>query len=254
MSKNKFEIFDNYVLISNDDWNFVAQASIRDDYKEELMSVTWSKNGRYLYSKKLKTYLHIYIMKKWYGEETYKIMCQEDCVVDHMDNNGYNCCINNLAFLVSSENKAKGLTVDKMADDKRYMALSLFKDFETKLYQITIVYNYPAKAIISGLEKDAVVELVYLLYDCDYEIVLNDARIILYDFYKRGYIFQPEKLNNIDYHIEGCYGKAIDIESYNRMLEKGSKKITARICKKSMLKNWTVERKEEFFYLRSAGL
>ena len=53
MSKNTFEINDNRVLISHPDWDFVASASIKEEYAEELQSVTWSKNGEYLYSSKL---------------------------------------------------------------------------------------------------------------------------------------------------------------------------------------------------------
>ena len=55
----------------------------------------------------------------------------------------------------------------------------MFKDFQTELIQITIFFNYPAKLILEGLERDAVVELAFLLYDADYRIVINDARSIM---------------------------------------------------------------------------
>ena len=64
MSRNKFEIYGDRISISHSDWGFVASASVKEEYAEELQSVTWSKNGEYLYSSKLKQYLHVYIMRK----------------------------------------------------------------------------------------------------------------------------------------------------------------------------------------------
>ena len=48
MSKNKFEIYGDKILISHPNWDFIASATIRDDYAEELQSVTWTKVGEYL--------------------------------------------------------------------------------------------------------------------------------------------------------------------------------------------------------------
>lgn len=249
-SKNTFEIHRDTVSIYNKDWDCVACASIRDDYKEELMSVTWSNKNGYLYSSTLKTYLHIYIMKKWYGVQKYEDMKKDGFVVDHMDNNGFNCCIDNLAFLISDENKAKGMTVDKMSADKTHIALTLSNDFDTQLKQITIFFNYPAKAVISTLKEPAIIELVYLLYDTDYEIVLNDARQILYD-YRKDYSFVPEKLHHIDYHIEGCYGKLWSTSKYDEYLSGEHGGPIFFMMKIAPLKNWKLENKQEFFHLRN---
>lgn len=41
------------------------------------------------------------------------------------------------------------MTVDKMSSDKSHIALSMFKDFDTKLFQITIFFNYPANLLWS---------------------------------------------------------------------------------------------------------
>lgn len=43
MSKNKFEIEENKVIISHPNWNFLAFVSIKDDYADEIQSVTWSE-------------------------------------------------------------------------------------------------------------------------------------------------------------------------------------------------------------------
>lgn len=247
-SKNKFEVYGDKVSIMHPDWDFVASASIRDDYKDEFMTGTWSKKGNYLYNQKLGSYLHIYIMKKWYGEEQYEKMKAEGYVVDHMDNDGYNCCINNLAFLLSDENKAKGMTVDKMSADKTHIALSLYTDFETQLKQITIIFNYPAKAVISSLNRPAVIEMVYLLYDTEYEIVLNDARQILYD-YRRDFSFEPEKLHNVDFYIEGQYGIALPVEYYDEYLKGGHGHAVCFFAKRAPIQDWTLDNKRQVFYL-----
>jgi len=249
MSKNKFEIHGDRVMLTHPDWNFIASATIRDDYIDELMSVTWTKNGEYLYNAKLDSYLHVYIMKKWYGEEEYQKLKSEGYVVDHMDNDGHNCCIDNLCFLIADENKAKGMTVDKMSKVKTHIALSFYKDFFTQLIQMTIVFNYPAKAIISNLESPAVIELVYLLYDSEYEVVLNDARQILYD-YRRDYTFVPEKLHDVDFHIEGSYGIAAPVEVYNEYLAGGHGHCVSFVIKKAPISNWTLNNKHQFFHLR----
>lgn len=249
MSKNKFDVNGEIVYITHEKWDFIATASMKDEYAEQLMGVTWTKKGAYLYSNALETYLHIFIMKKWYGEDKYEQMKAEGYVVDHMDNNGHNCCINNLCFLVEDENKAKGMTVDKLSKDKSHIALTLYKDFDTGLIQISVFFNYPATAKIEGLERPAVIEMAYLLYDAEYEMVLNDARTILYD-YRRDYSFAPEMLHNIDYHIEGGYGTQCPIETYDKYIAGGHGHGVAIIHKMSQISNWTLMDKRQCFYLR----
>lgn len=241
-SRNKFERHGDIVFISNTGWDFVATASIRDDYADELESVTWSKSGNYLYSSKLKVYLHIYIMQKWYGDDVYREMSNNQYVVDHMDNEGHNCCIDNLCFLVSDENKAKGMTVDKMSKDRSHIALTMFKDFRTQLFQMTIHFNYPATAVITELTKPTVIELAYFLYDCEYEMVINDARSILYD-YRRNFTFQPGKLHFIDYDIEGTYGKAWPIEKYDEYLAGKHGHGVALFVRRAPLRDWNRDTK-----------
>lgn len=143
-SLNKFDIYGTSISIFREGWAKVACATIRDDYVDELTSVTWSINGSYLYNKNL-GYLHRYIVGKWYGNETLKNMTKENFIVDHLNNNGYDCTIENLTFLPSDENKAKGYTLDKYREKNLlYAALNITKDFSTNLFQISINFNYPA--------------------------------------------------------------------------------------------------------------
>ncbi|MCR4719077.1 MAG: HNH endonuclease [Firmicutes bacterium] len=246
-SKNIFTIEGDGITISHPEWDFVAFATIRDDYLEEIQSVTWSKKGNYLYNEKLGGYLHLYIMRKWYGDEMCEQMKSNGYVVDHMDNNGRNCYIENLCFLAEDENKAKGLTVDKMSKEKTHIALSMFKDFSTDLKQITIVFNYPAVAKISTLDSPAVIELAYLLYDCEYEMVINDARTILLDYMKRN-VFEPEKLHNVDYHIEGTYRKPYSKKTYDEYIKSG--RSVCFFVKKAPMLGWNLKEPKNFFHLR----
>lgn len=248
-SRNTFTINGDLVTISHPDWDFRATATIRDDYAEELQSVTWSRNGDYLYNAKLGGYLHLYIMKKWYGEEIYERMKEEGYVVDHMDGDKHNCCIDNLFFLIENENKAKGFTVDQYNKEKTHMALTLCRDFETKHFQITIVFNYPAIAKISTVEGPAVIDLAYLLYDRDYPEVINDARTILYD-YNRNYTFEPEKLHFADYHIEGEYRLPVSKEAYDSYIEGGHGHTVFFFIKKAPMLGWKAEEQRQFFHLR----
>ena len=249
MSKNTFEIVGERVTISHPDWDFLAFASVKDEYADELQSVTWSKKGEYLYSSKLKVYLHVYIMRKWYGDDVCRKMNNEGCVVDHLDNNGHNCCIENLSFLLSDENKAKGMTLDKMSADRSHIALSMFKDFNTQLFQITIFFNYPPKVVnIEGLDRPAVIDLAYFLYDSEYEIVINDARAILYD-YRRDYSFDPNRLHFIDYHIEGTFGKACPVELFDEYINGKHGHGIASISRRAPLQGWNKNEKKEVFCL-----
>ncbi|MFR1308089.1 MAG: hypothetical protein ACLSCO_03895 [Gallintestinimicrobium sp.] len=48
MSNNSFDISGDLVRIHTADGMFHAVASIRDDYRDELMSVTWGKERKIL--------------------------------------------------------------------------------------------------------------------------------------------------------------------------------------------------------------
>ena len=254
MSKNKFTIVNDTIYISRPEWDFMACATVREDYLEEIQSVTWGlNNGRYLYNSKL-GYLHSYIMKKWYGEELCQEMKEKDYVIDHMDNESINCCIDNLSFLQNAYNKAKGLTFDQENKAKEFIALTMLKDFHTELYQITIMFNYPAILQIEGLEDASFIEQAYLLYEGEYRKVIADVQAILLD-YKENYSCKPEKLRCIDYHIEGGVGKIVTPEVYEEYLRGEHGHSVCFFNKKAALKNWTKDTQEKYFVLveRTSG-
>lgn len=148
-SKNKFEIVNNDVYITKDEWSIIGMTTYREDYYEELTSKTWrltkansnTDDKGYLSNSTLGL-LHRYIAAKWYGEDVLKEMTEKGYVVDHMNNNHVDCRISNLEFLKKSYNTAKGQAFDVDSKDmKRHIAVNLFKDFSTGYYQITIGCN-----------------------------------------------------------------------------------------------------------------
>ena len=248
MSKNTFSVTDNTIYISRPEWDFIAQATIRDDYVDEIQSVTWGlQHDRYPYNAKLGT-LHSYVMKQWYGEEFCNEMKEKGFVIDHMDNESHNCCIENLYFLKEAYNKAKGMTFDQENKDKRFIALTISRNFDTELFQITISFNYPATLQLEGFEHPAVIELAYLLYAGDYRTVIADAQDILMD-YKNDYVFRPEKLRAIDYHIEGCIGKALPPEVHEEYLSGTHGHGVVYFNRLAPQRGWSKETKEKFFIL-----
>lgn len=248
MSINTFSITGDIIYIHRPEWDFIAQATIRDDYVQKIKDATWGlKDKRYPHNATLGT-LHSYVMKQWYGEQFCNEMKEKGFVIDHIDNVSHNCCIDNLYFLAEAYNKAKGMTFDQENKDKRFIALTISRDFDTELFQITISFNYPAKLKLEGFEHPAVIEVAYLLYEGDYRSVIADAQDILMD-YKNDYSFRPEKLRAIDYHIEGCIGKVAPPEVYEEYLS-GTHGHTVMFFERlAPRKGWTKQAKEGFFIL-----
>ena len=75
--RNGHEIGDTYVCEYGCPTDFCQKCMLKPfplwkPFAEKFQTVTWNKNSEYLYHAKLVGYFHIYIMKKWYGEETYE--------------------------------------------------------------------------------------------------------------------------------------------------------------------------------------
>ena len=52
-SRNKFERHGDEIYISRDAWDQIAMTTYREDYYEELTSVTWTANRGYLTNNRL---------------------------------------------------------------------------------------------------------------------------------------------------------------------------------------------------------
>lgn len=242
-----YEISEQEMEIFRPSWNKRAKITVRDDYRDEIIKHKWSLINGYPHNSKL-GYLHIYIMNKWYGSDMCEKMKKNNFVIDHMNNNHMDVTIRNLAFLNADENVAKGHHFDKVNKGKMYIALSMFRDFDKELFQVTINFNYPAKIIHPDITEPAVLMIAYLLYDDDYPKVIFDCQQILNEYYKK-YTISPIYLRCIDYDLEGCYGEQYSKEVYDYYM---SGKHGHRVCffySRAPRKDWDTNTKLERFYL-----
>lgn len=187
-SKNRFEVNGDTITIMRDGWDELAFATYREDYFDELSTHTWGLVNGYLYNSTLGGYLHRYMMAKWYSEDVLKDLTGKGYVVDHLNNNHLDCRITNLEFLKKNRNTAKGQYFDTEASQLRErLAVSLFKDFSTGCYQITIGCNDTIVRTDANGSKHYINE-IKLLYDKDYPIVILDAEAILTEYESSGRI------------------------------------------------------------------
>lgn len=152
------------------------------------------------YSKKLGKYnkLHQVVMIHWYGLEALVEAYEKEFIVEHMDNNSFDCTIENLSFAPNNVNIAKGQTFDiERVEAIPLAAINMYKDFETRNYQITIGFN---KLVVKKTEEGLIaMNTIRLVYENDYRRTLMDAQEILFQLTNKG-IIDPKKLNYI--HME----------------------------------------------------
>lgn len=200
-SKNTFTKHGNEIHIYREGWDTVALTTFRNDYYDELTSVTWTEKDGYLVNNRLGL-LHRYIMAKWYGEDMLSHMSEQGWIVDHMNNNGYDCRISNLEFLSTHHNVAKGQTVDVESEKiRQHLAMTLCKDFSTGYYQIHLGCNDLISLSYKNSNQSEFLAKLKFLYDCDYRIVINDANDILLNYGLYGQI-DISKLHYIDWEYE----------------------------------------------------
>lgn len=180
--RKEIRIHEDTIEIIQEGWTQLAFATYREDYFDELTNLSWHLSKGYLYNSKLRISLHRYMMQKWYGSDLLKEMTEKGYIVDHMNNNHMDCRICNLEFLKHNRNVAKGQQFDKESKRIRNrIAVSLFKDFATGCYQITIGFN---ELVTTTDVHDQVhyVKSAKLLYNCDYSIVVLDAETIICEY------------------------------------------------------------------------
>lgn len=129
-------------------------------------------------------------------EEAY----EKKFIVEHMDNDSFNCCIDNLSFAPDNVNKAKGLTYDIEREEAiPIVAVNMFKDFDTQKFQITVGFNKPMYQVSEQGYID--VTALKLVYKNDFRRTLLDAQEILYEVINNG-LLDTGKLHHLDYKAE----------------------------------------------------
>ncbi len=104
----------NTIMISRPSFNYLALVTYAKDLYSMIASTTWTKETsekgkEYLRSTKYGL-LHQLVISYFYGEGALLEAYKSDYVIDHLDNNGYDCTCENLALIPRKENSAKGLT------------------------------------------------------------------------------------------------------------------------------------------------
>ena len=133
------------------------------------------KEPKYIYSNTKHKYLHRIIMEYYFGEEIVKNFYSNNYIIEHLDNEGFNCKIENLYFLKNIKNRFKGQYFDKLdKENKNLIALSIYHMFPYPSFQITIGFNTNFCDKRGNILSD-----IKFLYNNDYEVVLQDAENML---------------------------------------------------------------------------
>lgn len=191
------------ITISRPTFRCLALVTYTADLYEMVASTTWTKvasdtGKEYLKSTKLGL-LHQLVIRYFYGEDVLNEAYQNGYVIDHLDNNGYDCIYENLALIPKKENSAKGLTYDiERVESIRKFAINITKDFDTKEFQISVAFNQPANIKIG--DKEIPLITLYLKYETEYKTAFIDARSILNDLNEKGSVnFANLRHKGLDY-------------------------------------------------------
>jgi len=173
--------------------------------KDKKFSIKKDKNGipKYIMCNSLNKSLHQIVIDFYYNEGIRKKMYDKKFIIEHHDNNGFNCLIQNLSFLSKKRNTSKGFGYDiERVDFLDNVAINIFKDFETQNYQITLAFNTPYN-LVTNDGKTIILATMYLVYDNNFKIVINDATNIL-DLLESYGRFDINKLNFNNWTYEPC--------------------------------------------------
>lgn len=138
---------------------------------------------KYPYSNKYKKYLHQIVYDYYFGEDFRKKSYGLGYIIEHLDNDGFNCDISNLFILKKVKNTYKGWNFDKeVKKSLSIIGMRIYHILSNQTFQITIAFNQSFVNDESG--KD--LSTIRLLYDYNYEIVLQDAEQILESIIETG--------------------------------------------------------------------
>lgn len=181
----------NKITIHRPSYKSLAFTTYAEDLYKKISSVTWSvkrtKMGKeYLDSSKYGS-LHRLVFIYFYGDDVLAEAYKNDYVIDHLDNDGYDCSYENLALIPRKENFSKGLTYDiERIEAMNKYSINITRDMDTKEFQISVIFN-----IIANLRVGSEViplYILYLRYGIDYKTAFIDARSILNDLNNSGRI------------------------------------------------------------------
>lgn len=182
---NLMEIIEPYV--ANDRIYFKSEYANKlgyTNYEEELWQQikhrkwhpTKNSKGQYKYIQSQDRSLHQVVIDFYFGEEVRLEAYKNKYIIEHLDNDGFNCEISNLYFLLDVRNTYKGWYFDKkVVESLPIVAMSIFHIIDNHTFQISIGFN---AAFVNG-QTGKYIQNLKLLYNCDYWTVLQDAERML---------------------------------------------------------------------------
>ena len=188
--KLKLSIEDSRICFRNEEHGFYGYTTYDEAFWNWINQVPWIVDTQ-PYLKGKKTYiktnsnkfagysaLHQAVMVHWYGLEEFNIAKANGFIVEHHNNNAFRCNIENLSFAHNDLNLSKAHTYDKTRPKlSRQVAVNFYKDFATRQYQITAVFNEQYFIVIN--DKPVEIHRLYFLYDDDFRVVSTDANRIV---------------------------------------------------------------------------
>lgn len=143
-----------------------------NEIEERVWHPTKDNSGKYKYIQAADKSLHQLVVDYYFGEEERMKFYEKDYIIEHLDNNGFNCEISNLYFLLKIKNTYKGWYFDKKVNESLpIMAMAIYHIISNHTFQISIRFN----TIFIGQGTDRILQSVFFLYEENYEIVLQDA-------------------------------------------------------------------------------
>lgn len=131
---------------------------------------------KYPYSNEYRMPLHHLAFDHHFGEGASRACAEKGYIIEHLDNDGFNCDISNLFILKKIKNTYKGWNYDKQVEEfSSIIALRIFHIIENQTFQITIGFNMPFQNNVTKKK----ISTIKLLYEYNYELVLQDAEQIL---------------------------------------------------------------------------
>lgn len=117
-------------------------------------------------------------MLLWYGKEAVESAYLNKFIIEHHNNDEFDCHIRNLSFATNDLNLAKAHSFDKTRPKLLMQAaVNFYKDFETKQYQITIIFTGDFILNLNG--NNILLDRIYFLYEDNFRVVFTDANRIV---------------------------------------------------------------------------
>ena len=165
------------ITILRKKFNVLAFTSFSEEILETLNQTTWTPSDGYMRSQKFGS-LHKHVMVLKYGEDVIREAYDNDFVIDHINNNGFDCMYTNLEIIPRKLNAAKGLTYDEEREKHiEFFALNFSKDEDTNEFQIGIGFNKPVDILLNGAIYP--IASIYFKYGQDYKNTFLEAHSIL---------------------------------------------------------------------------